>query len=1121
MKYFNLRIASVALMIMMGVTSFAHDFEVKNDDGVSIFYKRLTDNKLAVTYCGNNYKNYASYKGNVVIPKTVLYNNIEYSVTAIGDYAFYGCSNLRAINIPDSLTSIGDYAFYNCNSLDSVIVSDLAAWCSVKIGNNTLFPDHHLYIGENKEITDLAIPDGVTTISKGVFSNCSHLTSVTYPSSVTNIGSSAFMGCTGLKKIIIPDSIKSIGDSAFYNCFYVDSVIIGKGLIEAAHKSFAGLRPSYLEYHNKRLCPSNNISAQKLEKLIIGDEVESIPAGSFRGCYYLTTVYIGKGLTNVEYALNYNSFSGCRNLTFVEYHCEGIGCWFADGQKSLKEVVIGDEVTWIGANAFSNCTELTSIEMPAGIDYLGDYAFKGCTGLTSIEVPAGVETIGEYAFSDCTSLTSIGIPDRVKFIHNYAFRNCTGLSTIRIPFNAEYVGEYAFDGCTGLTSMNIQCKEIGKWIKDISSLTSLTIGDSVETIVDDVLKKCTNLTSVEFHSKKIGTWFKSFTPLTEITIGDEVEAIDDQAFSGCYKLASVKLGANNRKMNIGYMIFSGCNSLNSPVYNDHQFLFMPTNYKGEYAIPSSISSIAGYAFLDCVGLNSITLSDSISYVGMGAFQGTGITAPVYNKNIFAYLPPTIKGTYTIPNGITTIAGGAFASTELTSIKIPNSVTTIGEFAFSGSTLPAIEIPNSVTTIGKGAFYWTGLKTIKIPCSVKVIEDRTFEDCEYLTTVILSDSLVALGENAFANCTILDSLTIGKGYPIIAKTAFLGDENLRFIEFHCDRIEKRFYAKANLHEIIIGDEVKHININVFENYKGLEKIIVGRRFPSIGNNAFRGCTALNYIEFHCDTISTSFNETNVKNVVFCEGVEVIMPKAFSNCKYLTNVSFDNCVPTIDANTFPTTIKNVFFPACAYDYFLSVFESEKTYYPQIKSFHEWMPYCATASYEIPNGIEAYIISGIAGNKAVLKKVTTINEGQGVLLKFNTDNLGVVFRPAFCKSAPMDYNTNLLKGVSETTEIFSADGEYTNLEFTEIDGNVCFSFVTESIIPAYKAYLQVPTTLLPSPLPSSFSTIHEGETGIMEISSKNKSDEGWYTQGGSHIIKPTRSGLFVRQNKKILVK
>ena len=153
---------------------------------------------------------------------------IPNSVTSIGVAAFSGCSGLTSITIPDGVTSIGESAFYDCSGLTSVHISDLESWCKISFDNsdsNPLSYAHHLFMN-GSEITNLVIPNSVTSIGKYAFYGCYGLTSTTIPNSVTSIGLSAFYDCSGLTSITIPNSVTRIGYSAFENCRGLTSITI-------------------------------------------------------------------------------------------------------------------------------------------------------------------------------------------------------------------------------------------------------------------------------------------------------------------------------------------------------------------------------------------------------------------------------------------------------------------------------------------------------------------------------------------------------------------------------------------------------------------------------------------------------------------------------------------------------------------------------------------------------------------------------------------------------------------------------------------------------------------------------------------------------------------------------
>ena len=159
------------LMSVTGAKAFAHDIEVPNSDGVTIYYKWANETKteLAVSYRGLYSSSYSNeYTGNIVIPKSVEYDGNTYPVTSIGESAFYNCSDLTSVTIPNSVTSIGSHAFDYCLDLTSVLISDIKTWCNIDFfdsSSNPLYYAHHLYL-DGEEITELIIPSSVTSIKK-------------------------------------------------------------------------------------------------------------------------------------------------------------------------------------------------------------------------------------------------------------------------------------------------------------------------------------------------------------------------------------------------------------------------------------------------------------------------------------------------------------------------------------------------------------------------------------------------------------------------------------------------------------------------------------------------------------------------------------------------------------------------------------------------------------------------------------------------------------------------------------------------------------------------------------------------------------------------------------------
>ena len=228
------------MLPLMAAKAYAYDFSAVCSTGQTLYYN-ITDNGnhlVELTCPGTPYSPWDGYTeptGNITIPSTVTYNDVAYTVAAIGDYAFYYCNGLTgSLTIPNSVTEIGEGAFLNCSGFTGSLtignsVTEIGAaafaFCSGFTGSLTI-PNSVTEIGDYAfEICygftgSLTIPDSVTEIGEYAFYNCFGLTgSLTIPNSVTEIGWGAFEGCSGFTgSLTIPNSVTEIGDYAFEGC---------------------------------------------------------------------------------------------------------------------------------------------------------------------------------------------------------------------------------------------------------------------------------------------------------------------------------------------------------------------------------------------------------------------------------------------------------------------------------------------------------------------------------------------------------------------------------------------------------------------------------------------------------------------------------------------------------------------------------------------------------------------------------------------------------------------------------------------------------------------------------------------------------------------------------------
>ncbi len=335
------------LLCMMSTDTFAYDFEVGG------IYYNLIDGKAAeVTYKGPRSDTGQSYSGEVVIPEKVTYKGVEYPVDGIGYFAFYDCSNLTSITLPNSVTSIGGSAFEGCTGLTSITIPNSVT----SIGGSAF----HGCTG----LTSITIPNSVTSIGIQTFYGCSSLTTITIPNSVTSIGGAAFAYCSALTSITIPNSVTSIGGVAFYYC-------------------------------------------TGLTTITIPNSVTSIEGNAFRYCSF-TSIKVDADNNKYDSRDNCNAIietrtntliTGCKN-TIIPNSVTSIGGSAFEGCTGLTSITLPNSVTSIGDYAFMFAS-LTSITLPNSVTSIEDYAYSGCSKLEEVNCYAEkVPSTNTDAFKD-------------------------------------------------------------------------------------------------------------------------------------------------------------------------------------------------------------------------------------------------------------------------------------------------------------------------------------------------------------------------------------------------------------------------------------------------------------------------------------------------------------------------------------------------------------------------------------------------------------------------------------------------------------------------------------------------------------------------------------------------
>ena len=445
------------------------------------------------------------YAGAIIIPSSVTYNSITYSVTSIGNHAFDGCTGLTSVTIPYSVTSIGYLAFQGCSSLTKVNITDIAAWCNIAFSyssSNPLYYAKHLYVND-VEVTDLVIPNSVTSIGGNAFSYCNGLTSVIIPNSVTSIGEEAFRGCSGLTSVTIPNSVTSIESAAFAYCTGLTSITIPNSVTSIGDSAFEG--------------------CSGLTSIIIPNSVTSIGSGAFAYCTGLTSITIPESVTSIgEYAF---------------YKCTG-----------LTSVTIPNSVTSIGSGAFDNCSKLTSIYVPCGEmerfkQLLSEYATIIKYAPRSIITIAenGTISLSKNDLTICDESVQLTVqPDYGYHFVKWSDGNMDNPRIVTLTHDTTFTAEFDYD-------------RVGTCGKDLALVWSY-----------DPIAKVLTIGNTGSFDENMRYGVEAPNEMTELVIGNNVTAIGKQAFAGIETLTKVSIGESVKT--IGEQAFYDCVNLEK-IYN--------------------------------------------------------------------------------------------------------------------------------------------------------------------------------------------------------------------------------------------------------------------------------------------------------------------------------------------------------------------------------------------------------------------------------------------------------------------------------------------------------------------------------------------------------------------------
>jgi PKD repeat protein len=768
---------------------------------------------------------YTGPAGDLVIPDEID----GLPVTAIASNALNGAP-LTSVVVPDSVTSMGAGAFSNCDDLTSL---------------------------------DLG---GITNIIQSGLKNCPSLETLTFGSGFNMIYGYGIWDCPALNAIVFEGNAPTLSGTWNYNSpnivmYYYENATgfstptwsgkpcypVGSPTADFSADTTSGTAPLTVQYTYTGV--GANALSWYFDDDATVDSTERNPSYTYDtpGTYAVSVFVSNPWGTDSELRTDYITVTEARTDGWA-YTSDGTSVTITgysgpDSDVTIPGEIDGLPVTAIGASACKAQTNLTSVVIPDNVTSIGAKAFYGCSGLTSVTIPGSVTSIGASVFYGCTAFTSVTIPGSVTSIGASAFNSCTNLTVMMFDGNAPTtVGSnwvsgtdlvaYYYEGAANFTTPewnDVPCYPTGAATAGFSS--NLVYGSTPLTVTFTYTGVGANALAWDFNNDGIVDSTARDPGYTYDTVGTYSVSLNvSNPWGSDSEVKTAYITVAEPVDNFTYI--SDGTSVTITGY---------TGSGGDVVIPDTIgglpvTTLTSSVFKSNTVLTSVIIPDSVTSIGGNAFEKcTALTS------------------VTIGNNVTSIGDYTFSQCgALTSVVIPDSATSIGNYAFYGcSALSSVTIGNGVTSIGYYAFYQcSSLTSVTIGNNVTSITACAFRYCSALTSVIIPDSVTSIGNTAFQGCSALTSVTIPDSVTSIGDYAFRDCTGLTSVTIpdSLTLLNGAFRGCSALTSVTIPDSITRIDSYEFRDCSALTSVTIPDNVTEIGSYAFRDCTALTSVMF---------------------------------------------------------------------------------------------------------------------------------------------------------------------------------------------------------------------------------------------------------------------------------